>query len=611
MKVKFMKKMIATLCAVIMSISCFVSSVGAVDTTGAEIACSFISLGVLSTNLVNMQDFLDMSDYTNFDNKRSEDIKHKDETTETVNINEKKVYDEIYNTVQSLIDKVDERIPGNPKYKGKPSKNLDKPRNWRIAKAIYRWVAKNIYYDYEGKGGQKDSNGNSLRKPQDALFVFKTKQGVCTGYTDLIKVMMRMAKIPCACLSTLDNINGSGHMYNAVCLDNLDSTKGKNAKSKVWVLLDATHALNGEGYGKTEREKQSMKEYFPAFYSTGLTIREANRSMIAKEDHKIEAIYCGGKGDKVVKLFVLGNFALNGEEKNAYLDINNNNNSVPCEKIQIPDIMLKLGLKFKILKGIGSLILNGSEEFLDFSQATDLKDIDIVKSNKYARYDEKNKVLVYKKEYENALREKIKNKMNNEYYPVLRDYESVIAFKKIDLDSSGDRTAEARKKALDFVKDTYGKSKELTNKNVSQADDLINEAIKQMKKFNWDTLRTLLDDKIEMYTDYIDIINSLNSSQDTAIEAAKEAAKNAEKMFNNYQNEWDALKDRDSMLANMPKYIETMQSAIEMMDDAIKQIPEVKQGEEDEKLTELLKKKRKNKGKKEDKVAKEKIKAVI
>lgn len=116
----------------------------------------------------------------------------------------------------------------------KISKHYNLPYEMRLAKAIYRWVAKNILpYDdslASGKDGLLGLIGlsTSLRKPQDPLYVFDKKTGVCAGKANLLNLMMRLAGIPSVVIVS------NTHAFNAVYLkDTISNREG-------WTLVDAT-----------------------------------------------------------------------------------------------------------------------------------------------------------------------------------------------------------------------------------------------------------------------------------------------------------------------------------------------------------------------------------
>ncbi len=237
MKIKGLKKGVFSLVATIMVMSSALTSVGAEgNIKNAEVAFSLKYLdslpksGDLSefTKTINFKES-ELYLYDSYELKvdREEIIKHKGKPSEKVKIDEKDAYNELYLIVQSLITKVDERTLGHANYLGKPSNDLDKPRNWRVAKAIYDWVVHNIKYDYESvyTGGNGEE---SFRKPQDALFVYKHKMGVCSGKANLVSLMMRMAGIPCVV------IGSKKHAYNAIYLSS------DNVNRNGWTIIDTT-----------------------------------------------------------------------------------------------------------------------------------------------------------------------------------------------------------------------------------------------------------------------------------------------------------------------------------------------------------------------------------
>ena len=153
-------------------------------------------------------------------------------------INDKKCYAAIKETVEKLKSKVKKRTaPAGQSEtdmgKGKKySKYSDMPEKMRLAKAIYRWVAKNIHFS---QGGFSMYNYQTSLAPQDAFFVFATRRAVCEGYSRLTQLMMNMADIPCVYLgSIMGRGENCGHAFNAVYLDDgITQRRG-------WTLIDTT-----------------------------------------------------------------------------------------------------------------------------------------------------------------------------------------------------------------------------------------------------------------------------------------------------------------------------------------------------------------------------------
>lgn len=213
------------------------------DTTEAEIEFSLKLLEKLpQKGDAGFDDFLKITGVETLTDSKDVTIKHSNGTSETLNINEKEVYAQIENTVREIVQKVESRTPDENmsqedidlKINGKEiSKHYRLSKQMRIAKAIYRWVAKNITYDFESI--KEGPNGESLRKPQNAIFVFNQKSGVCSGYANLTNLMMRMAGIPSACVGSINGKNTDiSHAFNLIYLEN------STTNHKGWALLDAT-----------------------------------------------------------------------------------------------------------------------------------------------------------------------------------------------------------------------------------------------------------------------------------------------------------------------------------------------------------------------------------
>ncbi len=213
------------------------------DTTEAEIEFSLKLLEKLpQKGDAGFDDFLKITGVKTLTYSKDVKIKHSNGTSETLNINEKKVYAQIENTVREIVQKVESRTPDENmsqedidlKINSKEiSKHYRLSKQMRIAKAIYRWVAKNITYDYESIEG--DPAKQPFMKPQNALFVFNQKSGVCLGYANLTNLMMRMAGIPSACVGSIKGKNTNDrHAFNLIYLE------GSTTNHKGWALLDAT-----------------------------------------------------------------------------------------------------------------------------------------------------------------------------------------------------------------------------------------------------------------------------------------------------------------------------------------------------------------------------------
>lgn len=242
MKLKKLKRIISGFCATIIVMSSFVTYVGAEG--NSEVAFS-LKYWDYFNKLTKTKDLSQFTEYEldKLDSERKDLIKHVGgEPSEEVKIDERHTHSELLKVVGSLISKVDDAVP-------EQKSNLNvfgyKPKKWYIAKAIYNWVIDNIQYDYESI--KEDENGQKIfRKPQDALFVYSQRKGVCLGKANLINLMMRMAKIPCVVIET------PTHAYNAIYLE------GNDSNHSGWTLIDATWGAPESDLGYVERDDQLM-----------------------------------------------------------------------------------------------------------------------------------------------------------------------------------------------------------------------------------------------------------------------------------------------------------------------------------------------------------------
>ena len=269
LKVKVLKRIISVLCAISMSTSFVITSAGAIDTNNAEAAFSMQYMNILpKPGEDNFDKFSGKYERNEIKNKkytdtlqpRLYDVKYPTDNDtnfriDTEDINEKQVYEDIKKTVADLKQKVKNRTP----YEGiddeiaqigiqynQISKHYKMPEKMRLAKAIYRWVAKKIPYDHDSL---KRINGESLRKPQDALYVFAKKTGVCVGKANLANLMMRIAGIPSAVIVSRT------HAFNAIYLkDTVNNREG-------WTLIDSTWGATSSDQEMQAGKKAKVKTF--------------------------------------------------------------------------------------------------------------------------------------------------------------------------------------------------------------------------------------------------------------------------------------------------------------------------------------------------------------
>lgn len=372
-KTKILKKLISAVCAVTMAVSFAITSVSAIDTTEGEIAFSMVYMNALPKRKDNGFDIFTSLDYLNLkDAKVYEDVECSNGKKEKITIKEKEVFQQIKMLVHKLVEEVEEKTPGNSKYKGTSDDYANRSIEMRKAEKIYRWVAENIPYEDSGT-------------PQDPLFVFDRRTGVCVGKANLVNLMMRIAKIPCAV------IGAPGHAYNAVYLEDVEETR------KGWTLLDATW-----GAPKSDMEKQvgekidekedNMKMFFPAFYQKSIDFETANMGMFGWPAHKISSIVSCGSHNYVLKdesywFNLQSNKAIYECFRgagDAYVKLSGNKQD-PAEEVELrPDVM-HCGMKILLKSGVKSLVLRGdtSLDLVDLSGANDLRSVNTENSNKY------------------------------------------------------------------------------------------------------------------------------------------------------------------------------------------------------------------------------------
>ena len=364
-------------------------------------------------------------------------------------INDKKCYESIKETVEKLKSKVKKRTAPAKALeadmgKGKKySKYSDMPEKMRLAKAIYRWVAKNIHFS---SGGFSMYDYQTSLDPQDAFFVFATRRAVCEGFSRLTQLMMNMADIPCVYLgSIMGRGENCGHAFNAVYLE--DGSKQR----KGWTLIDTTWgASSGSGHsldplknaneliftaGQKRQNKVSCvagrqvnnkgkkfvtvypskqkyitniknchlspnkplnlnttQRYFPAFYYKGISFKDANRMIVRQSFHKIAGIDgISLEWSKKVNFPALDCSTHEGSGKieiSAWPSLSEPEKDNYC----VPEYLIKYGLPIEIPCDVRRLILRG-DEIIDISGAVNLRHIDTTNSK---RYDFDNGILYEK-----------------------------------------------------------------------------------------------------------------------------------------------------------------------------------------------------------------------
>lgn len=321
----------------------------------------------------DFENFLKLPNQSKLNKARKITVNYKGAPSETKIINEKEIYKEIKKTVKELITKVENITPydnmdeneiGFSSATKEQSKQYKKSKQMRIANAIYRWVTKNIKIDFDSDTSNHENY--QYRKGQDAISVFYHKMAVCQGYSRLINLMMKMAEIPSA------YIESGFHAFNVVYLEN------ENNNESGWALLDASHGAELE-QGVFKEPGWDVKMYFPAFYNTSGSLKEANRSILRNDYHHVMDIATstdldGNLEDEYWYNLKIddANYILGGLDGEGLIAISGNYSN-PIENLVIPEEISNFNLPFRINGGIKSIILNGSE-YLVGTDATSLAD---------------------------------------------------------------------------------------------------------------------------------------------------------------------------------------------------------------------------------------------
>ncbi|MBR5535247.1 MAG: hypothetical protein IKU60_01230 [Clostridia bacterium] len=130
------------------------------------------------------------------------------------------------------------------------------------ARAIYTWIADNIYYDYPAcfTGSSSDKQAAS-----DPVTVFNTKRAICGGYSRVMDIMLTLSGIPSLYVSGVAYPSGIAHAWNVVCLDG------------TWCYMDVTWG-SGNKYDNNTFTKGSVNyQYFAVTASFISQTRTINR----------------------------------------------------------------------------------------------------------------------------------------------------------------------------------------------------------------------------------------------------------------------------------------------------------------------------------------------
>ncbi|MBE6636275.1 MAG: transglutaminase domain-containing protein [Ruminococcaceae bacterium] len=111
----------------------------------------------------------------------------------------------------------------------------DETDTYRKLYLLNKWVAENIYYDYDYLYGRSDSLSLS------ALEVYETRRSVCDGYATLLGNLIQAQGIPCIRVSTYSTGSGTIDENNAQTTEsNHVHIEAYLAEENRWVIMDPT-----------------------------------------------------------------------------------------------------------------------------------------------------------------------------------------------------------------------------------------------------------------------------------------------------------------------------------------------------------------------------------
>ncbi len=411
-------------------------SLGKIDKTKIYGFC-FDRIGEFSQHT---DKFKDLPKTEDLNQQMKYEVKYPDGSIKNQTLDEQETYKEIEGVVKGLVKKVEDRTPAKDmpiedvkkefsKYegeginrvktqRGKYSRHFQMNKSWRIAKAIYRWVAKNIKYDQE-------STVSDCRKPQDPFFVFKNKTGVCVGKAQLTALMMRMAGIPSAVIGTLQEPDQIyTHAYTAIYLEKNEGGSYDDQNNLVdhkkeagWALIDATwgapdslqdptNSGNNQFSSQTlpanisvvlrNLNAQKIKNFFSGFYQNK-SLEKTNKDLLNNPHHIFLTLTELSENPSSQLYGFLDNF---GDQETGIKFCLTNNTRSPQILItgdrngakgtfKIPKSLLKYGYSIKIGGGIESISLSDEEvEKVDFDSVCNVKQVILSEKNsKYIRND--------------------------------------------------------------------------------------------------------------------------------------------------------------------------------------------------------------------------------
>jgi len=101
---------------------------------------------------------------------------------------------------------------------------------------LHKWVAENIYYDYDALSGRSERITNSAG-------VLENRRSVCAGYSSLLRDLILAQGIPAIYSSNCARPSGSYALSEAACEDHAHTEAYVDGR---WITMDATWDSNNE-----------------------------------------------------------------------------------------------------------------------------------------------------------------------------------------------------------------------------------------------------------------------------------------------------------------------------------------------------------------------------
>lgn len=152
-----------------------------------------------------------------------------------------------YDYVKTVADQIAAKVPTNANN-----------RNYRLAREAYRYLAKNLYYDYDNA---YDPNTPS---DTDVVNILKTKKAVCAGFSVVYAALLSVWDIPCNLIyGFAPGQGGDEESFDPTTADLQDCNHAWNEAfvGGKWIMIDATWGC-GNSFLDNTFEAGEMNDLF-------------------------------------------------------------------------------------------------------------------------------------------------------------------------------------------------------------------------------------------------------------------------------------------------------------------------------------------------------------